>query len=185
MTTYTELENLTVKSGDGLNFAYRDTGGDGRPVVLFQHFRGNLDNWDPALIDDLAVNKRVITFDYEGVGGSEGRIAHTIAETAEGSLRFLDAMSLEQVDILGFSIGSFVAQEIALTRPSIAKGRARIVGPKGCPWHAWMGRRGDRRGGHASDVTRGVRQRLLCAIRREQTGRSKGTRTDVRAQRGP
>ena len=107
--------------GDGLSFAYRDTGGDERPVVLFQHFRGNLDNWDPALIDDLAAKRRVITFDYEGVGGSEGRIAHTIAETAEGSLRFLDAMNLEQVDVLGFSIGSFVAQEIALTRPSMAQ----------------------------------------------------------------
>ena len=139
MTTYAELENLTVKSGDGLSFAYRDTGGDGRPVVLFQHFRGNLDNWDPALIDDLAVNRRVITFDYEGVGGSEGRIAHTIAETAEGSLRFLDAMNVEQVDVLGFSIGSFVAQEIALTRPSMAR---KVVlassAPKGAPdMHGW------------------------------------------------
>jgi pimeloyl-ACP methyl ester carboxylesterase len=139
MTTYAELENLTVKSRDGLSFAYRDTGGDGRPVVLFQHFRGNLDNWDPALIDDLAVNRRVITFDYEGVGGSEGRIAHTIAETAKGSLGFLDAMNLEQVDVLGFSIGSFVAQEIALTRPSMTR---RVVlassAPKGAPdMHGW------------------------------------------------
>ncbi len=73
MTTYAELENLTVKIREtALGFAYRDTGGDGRPVVLFQHFRGNLDNWDPALIDDLAANRRVITFDYEGVAGSEG-----------------------------------------------------------------------------------------------------------------
>jgi pimeloyl-ACP methyl ester carboxylesterase len=139
MTTYAELENLTVKSVDGLSFAYRDTGGDGRPVVLFQHFRGNLDNWDPALIDDLAENRRVVTFDYEGVGGSEGRIAHTIAETAEGSLRFLDAMNLDQVDLLGFSIGSFVAQEIALTRPSVAR---KVVlassAPKGAPnMHGW------------------------------------------------
>src|SRR3984957_14026116 len=139
MTTYAELENLTVKSGDGIGFAYRDTGGGGRPVVLFQHFRGNLDNWDPALIDDLAASRRVVTFDYEGVGGSEGRIAHTIAETAEGSLKFLDAMHLEQVDVLGFSIGSFVAQEIALTRPSITR---KVVlassAPKGAPdMHGW------------------------------------------------
>src|ERR1700735_4917455 len=139
MTTYAQLENLTVDSGDGLRFAYRDTGGAGRPVVLFQHFRGNLDNWDPALIDDLAVNRRVITFDYEGVGASEGSIAHTIAETAESSLQFLDAMNLEEVDVLGFSIGSFVAQEIALTRPSMAR---KVVlassAPKGAPnMHEW------------------------------------------------
>jgi pimeloyl-ACP methyl ester carboxylesterase len=137
--TYAELPNLTVKTEEGLNLAYRDTGGAGRPVVLFQHFRGNLDNWDPALIDELAKNRRVITFDYEGVGGSEGAVAHTIAETAAGALRFLEAMNLEQVDLLGFSIGSFVAQEIALTRPAVAN---RVVlassAPKGAPgMHGW------------------------------------------------
>jgi pimeloyl-ACP methyl ester carboxylesterase len=139
VTTYAELENLRVKSESGLSFAYRDTGGDGRPVVLFQHFRGNLDNWDPALVDELAVNRRVITFDYQGVGGSDGNVAHTIDETAAGSLRFLDAMNLEQVDLLGFSIGSFVAQEIALTRPGVVN---RIVlassAPKGASgMHGW------------------------------------------------
>jgi pimeloyl-ACP methyl ester carboxylesterase len=139
VTTYAELENLSMSSEDGLSFAYRDTGGDGRPVVLFQHFRGNLDNWDPALVDHLAVNRRVITFDYEGVGGSEGDVAHTIGETAVGSLRFLDALNLEQVDLLGFSIGSFVAQEIALTRPQVVN---RIVlassAPKGASrMHGW------------------------------------------------
>jgi pimeloyl-ACP methyl ester carboxylesterase len=139
MTTYAELPNLTVKTDAGLAFAYRDTGGDERPYVLLQHFRGNLDNWDPALIDELAANGRVITFDYEGVGGSEGNVAHTIAETAVGALRFLDAMNLEQVDLLGFSIGSFVAQEIALTRPAVVN---RVVlassAPKGAPgMHGW------------------------------------------------
>jgi pimeloyl-ACP methyl ester carboxylesterase len=139
MPKYAELPNLSVKTAGGLSLAYRDTGGDGRPVVLFQHFRGNLDNWDPALIDELAANRRVITFDYEGVGGSEGSVAHTMAETAAGTLRFLDAMNLEQVDVLGFSIGSFVAQEIALTRPSVVN---RVVlassAPKGAPsMHGW------------------------------------------------
>ena len=139
MTTYAELENLSVKSEDGLSFAYRDTGGDGRPVVLFQHFRGNLDSWDPALVDELAVNRRVITFDYQGVGGSLGRIAHTIGETAAGSLRFLDTMNVEQVDLLGFSIGSFVAQEIALTRPgAVNKIVLASSAPKGAPgMHEW------------------------------------------------
>ena len=139
MTAYAELKNLSVQSEDGLNFAYRDTGGDGRVVVLFQHFRGNLDNWDPALVDDLAVNRRVITFDYEGVGGSEGAVAHTIGETAAGSLRFLDALNLQQIDLLGCSIGSFVAQEIALNRPGVVN---RIVlassAPKGASgMHGW------------------------------------------------
>src|ERR1700692_3514716 len=137
--TYAGLENLTVKSEGGPSFAYRDTGGAGRPLVLLHHFRGNLDSWDPALIDDLAANRRVITFDYEGVAGSEGNIAHTMAETAVSSLRFLDAMNLDRVDLLGFSFGSFVAQEIALTRPSMVN---RVVlasaAPKGGPdMHGW------------------------------------------------
>jgi pimeloyl-ACP methyl ester carboxylesterase len=139
MTTYAELPNLRVRTEQGLSLAYRDTAGVGRPVVLFQHFRGNLDNWDPALVDELAASRRVITFDYEGVGGSEGVVAHTIAETAAGALRFLDAIGFEQVDLLGFSIGSFVAQEIALTRPAVAN---RVVlassAPKGAPgMHGW------------------------------------------------
>ena len=139
MTTYAELPNLSVQSEEGLSLAYRDTAGDGRPVLLLQHFRGNLDSWDPALIDELASNRRVITFDYEGVGGSQGVVAHTMAETAAGVLRFLDAMNLEQVDLLGFSIGSFVAQEMALTRPSAVN---RVIlassAPKGAPnMHGW------------------------------------------------
>ena len=137
--TYADLPNLRVESEGELGFAYRDTGGDGRPVVLLQHFRGNLDNWDPALVDDLAANRRVITFDYQGVAGSDGNVAHTIAETAVSSLRFLDAMNLDLVDVLGFSIGSFVAQEIALTRPSVVN---RVIlasaAPKGGPdMHGW------------------------------------------------
>jgi len=139
MTSYAELPNLSVKTAEGQSRAYRDTGGGGRPVVFLQHFRGNLDNWDPALVDALAAGRRVITFDYEGVGGSEGAVAHTMAETAAGALRFLDAMNLEQVDLLGFSIGSFVAQEIALTRPGVVN---RVVlassAPKGAPgMHGW------------------------------------------------
>jgi pimeloyl-ACP methyl ester carboxylesterase len=139
MTAYSELQNLSVTAAGGVNLAYRDTGGDGRPVLLLQHFRGNLDNWDPALVDELAANRRVITFDYEGVGGSEGTVAHTMAETAAGALSFLDAMNLEQVDLLGFSIGSFVAQEIALVRPSVVN---RVIlassAPKGArDMHGW------------------------------------------------
>jgi pimeloyl-ACP methyl ester carboxylesterase len=139
MTTYAELPNLNLKTNTGLSLAYRDSGGDGLPIVLFQHFRGNLDNWDPALVDELAKSRRVIAFDYEGVGGSEGTVASTMAQTAAGALAFLDALNLERIDLLGFSIGSFVAQEIALTRPAVAN---RVVlassAPKGAPdMHGW------------------------------------------------
>ena len=89
------------------------------PLVLFQHFRGNLDSWDPALIDALAAGRRVITFDYAGVGGSTGTTASTMGEMAREAIAFIAALELGQVDLLRFSIGSFVAQEVTLIRPAI------------------------------------------------------------------
>jgi pimeloyl-ACP methyl ester carboxylesterase len=108
-------------------------------LVLLQHFRGNLDNWDPALIDALASTRRVVTFDNVGVGGSTGITPGTVTEMAHGAVAFLEAMDLQSADILGFSIGSFVAQEIALIRPSMVH---RLVlassAPRGAAgMHGW------------------------------------------------
>jgi pimeloyl-ACP methyl ester carboxylesterase len=89
--------------------------------VALQHFRGNLDNWDPALIDALAHGRRVITFDNQGVAASTGTTPSTIAQMALDAIDFIDALGVGQVDLLGFSIGSFVAQEIALVRPSTVR----------------------------------------------------------------
>src|SRR5712671_5195243 len=118
---YSDLANETVSAANGLDYAYRDTGGrEGEvPLVLLQHFRGNLDNWDPALIDALAATRRVITFDNSGVGGSAGTTPDTVEQMARDAIAFIAAMGFGQVDLLGFSIGSFVAQQIALTRPAI------------------------------------------------------------------
>jgi pimeloyl-ACP methyl ester carboxylesterase len=118
------LANQTVNAANGVDYAYRDTGG-GRegelPLVLLQHFRGNLDNWDPALIDALASTRRVVTFDNAGVGGSSGTTPDTVEQMARDALAFITAMGLGPVDLLGFSIGSFVAQQIALVRPAIVR----------------------------------------------------------------
>jgi pimeloyl-ACP methyl ester carboxylesterase len=107
--------------------------------VLLQHFRGNLDNWDPALVDALARDRRVVTFDNAGVGGSTGTTPSTIAQMARDAIAFLEALELGEVDLLGFSIGSFVAQEIALTRPALVR---RLVlasaAPRGAAgMHGW------------------------------------------------
>jgi pimeloyl-ACP methyl ester carboxylesterase len=136
---YVDLPNLSVQTETGLRVSFRDTGGDGVPLVLLQHFRGNLDNWDPALVDELAANRRVVAFDNFGVGGSSGTVGRTIADMARGALTFLDAMNLDRVDLLGFSIGSFVAQEIALIRPSaLSKVVLASSAPKGAPgMHGW------------------------------------------------
>ena len=119
--TYSGLTNKLVGARNGVDYAYRDTGPDTVPLVLLQHFRGNLDNWDPALIDALASTRRVVTFDNAGVGGSSGTTPGTIGQMARDAIAFLAAMGLDQADLLGFSIGSFIAQEIALTRPGLVR----------------------------------------------------------------
>src|SRR6201998_4826200 len=149
---YSGLPNEWVSAANGIDYAYRDTGGDGVALVLLQHFRGNLDNWDPALIDDLASSRRVVTFDNAGVGGSTGTTPDTIEQMARDAIAFIAAMQFGQVDLLGFSIGSFVAQQIALTRPAIVR---RLVlasaAPQGAAgMHGWApGVHGG--GGNATD----------------------------------
>ena len=117
------LKNERVSAANDVIYAYRDTGGGegGVPLVLLQHFRGNLDNWDPALVDALAAGRRVVTFDNVGVGGSTGTTPDTIEQMARDAIAFLTAMDIGQADLLGFSIGSFVAQQIALVRPAIVR----------------------------------------------------------------
>jgi pimeloyl-ACP methyl ester carboxylesterase len=124
----------------GVDFAYRRFGHPGElPLVLLQHFRGNLDNWDPALTDALAAEREVILVDYPGVGSSTGEPSSTIAETARQLIAFTAALGLDRLDLLGFSIGGFAAQEIALIRPTLVR---RLIlaatGPKGAPgMHGW------------------------------------------------
>jgi pimeloyl-ACP methyl ester carboxylesterase len=122
VATYVDAEDQVLSASNGVDFAYRITGApDATPLVLLQHFRGNLDNWDPALIDALASGRRVITFDNRGVAASSGTTPCTVAQMALDAIDFIDGLDVGEVDLLGFSLGSFVAQEIALIRPSIAR----------------------------------------------------------------
>lgn len=137
--SYAQAPITTVSAANGIEYAYREVGEGGVPLVLLMHFRGNLDNWDPALVDALAQSRRVIAFDNTGVGRSSGRTPSTIAQMALDAIAFTDALNLARVDILGFSLGSFVAQEIALIRPALAR---RVVlasaAPQGAPgMHGW------------------------------------------------
>ncbi len=137
---YVDAENQMLAASNDISYAYRATGAsDATPLVLLQHFRGNLDNWDPALIDALALGRQVIAFDNRGVAASSGRTPNTIAQMALDAIDFIDALEAEEVDLLGFSIGSFVAQEIALVRPETVR---RVVlassAPQGASgMHGW------------------------------------------------
>ncbi len=137
--TYSELPNKVARGANGIDYIYRDAGDGPVPLVLLQHFRGNLDNWDPALIDALASSRRVVTFDNVGVGGSSGTTPNVVEQMAIDAIVFLSAMQFDRVDLLGFSIGSFVAQEIALIRPEVLR---KLVlassAPKGAAgMHGW------------------------------------------------
>jgi pimeloyl-ACP methyl ester carboxylesterase len=130
---------VRIGAGNGIEYAYREVGAGENALVLLQHFRGNLDNWDPALIDALATRRRVVTFDNAGVGASSGATPRTVTQMARDVIAFLDAMNLEKVDVLGFSLGSFVAQELALIRPGALR---RLVlassAPQGAAgMHGW------------------------------------------------
>jgi pimeloyl-ACP methyl ester carboxylesterase len=137
--TYSEFPNKLVSAANGVDYAYREAGDGGVPLVLLQHFRGNLDSWDPALVDALASGRRVVAFDNTGVGGSSGQTPDTVGQMARDAIAFIAALGLGQADILGFSIGSFIAQEIALIRPGIVR---RLVlasaAPQGAAgMHGW------------------------------------------------
>ena len=136
---YAGASTRRVTAGNAIEYAYRDTGDSAVPLVLLQHFRGNLDNWDTALIDGLAAERRVITFDNVGVAATTGRTPNTVEAMANDAIAFIEAMNLERIDLLGFSIGSFIAQEIALIRPDLLR---RVVlassAPQGAAgMHGW------------------------------------------------
>jgi pimeloyl-ACP methyl ester carboxylesterase len=145
-TLTTQISHNTAQTqrlrAAGVEFAYRRFGRPiDRPLVMLQHFRGNLDNWDPALTDGLATQREVILVDYPGVGSSSGAFGPAIADTASDMIAFITALGLDEIDLLGFSIGGFIAQQIALVRPTLVR---RLVlaatGPKGAPgMHGWRG----------------------------------------------
>ncbi len=113
---------------NGIRFAYRRFGKkEGVPLVFNIHILGNLDSWDPAVTNGLAQSREVILFSNAGVASSGGEVPHTFAEMAKNAGAFIDALGLTQVDILGFSIGSMVAQNIAMQRPDLVR-KLVIVG---------------------------------------------------------
>ena len=107
---------------NGIRFAYRRWGKRGDlPLVFNQHFTGNLDNWDPAVLDGLAREREVIIFNNAGVASSTGEVPNTFAGMAKNAEAFIDGLGLKKVDLLGFSIGGMVAQQITIDRPELIR----------------------------------------------------------------
>src|SRR5258707_10194119 len=113
-------QNQSVKARNGVTYAYRRFGPPSPgvpPLVMLQHFRGNLDDWDPLLLGALASRREVIPVDNAGVGLSSGTVPRTITEMARDALAFIDGLELTRIDLLGFSIGGMIAQELTLLFP--------------------------------------------------------------------
>jgi pimeloyl-ACP methyl ester carboxylesterase len=117
----------------GIRFAYRRFGKrDGVPLVLNMHFTGTMDHWDPLVTDGLAATREVILFDNAGISRSSGEVPTSVEEMAANAVAFIQALGLPKVDVLGFSLGGFVAQALAVATPSLVRRLILVgTGPRG------------------------------------------------------
>lgn len=130
--TYATVPTQFVEA-NGIKFAYRSYGKEGDiPVIYFNHLTANLDNCDPRIMDAIAENRQIISFDYRGVGATTGEQGTSIADMAKDAIAFIHALGYKQVDIVAFSMGGFITQELLLQEPALAR---KIIlagtGPRG------------------------------------------------------
>jgi len=132
ITSYAKAPARTITAG-GVTYAYRELGPKGGiPVVFFVHLAATLDNWDPRIIDPIARNHHVITFDNRGVGASTGEVPDSVEAMADDAYTFIRALGFDKIDVFSFSLGGFVAQDLIVKHPDLVR---RLVltgtGPRG------------------------------------------------------
>jgi pimeloyl-ACP methyl ester carboxylesterase len=132
VTSYAKAPARTVTTGD-TTYAYRELGPmGGVPVVFFVHLAATLDNWDPRIVDAIARNRHVITFDQRGVGASSGEVPDTIEAAADDAYEFITALGFDEIDVFSFSMGGMIAQDLIVKHPDLVR---RLVltgtGPRG------------------------------------------------------
>ena len=132
ITSYAKAPARTVSAG-GVSYAYRELGPKGGiPVVFFVHLAATLDNWDPRIIDPIAKNRHVITFNNRGVGASTGQVPDSIEAMAEDAYTFIKALGHEKIDVFSFSLGGMVAQALVAKHPELVRKLVLTgTGPKG------------------------------------------------------
>ncbi|KUM33245.1 alpha/beta fold hydrolase [Arthrobacter sp. EPSL27] len=120
-TSYAAAPTRSIDA-DGVSYAYRELGPKGGvPVVFFHHLGANLDNWDPRIIDPIAQEHHVVTFDNRGLGASTGAVPDSIEAMADDAATFIRALGFEEVDVFGFSLGGMVAQELIGKHPGLVR----------------------------------------------------------------
>ena len=132
ITQYAQAPARTVTAG-GVTYAYRELGPKGGiPVVFFVHLAATLDNWDPRIIDPIAENRHVITFDNRGVGASSGAAPDTVEAMADDAYAFITALGYDRIDVFSFSLGGMVAQALVVKHPELVRKLVLTgTGPKG------------------------------------------------------
>ncbi|MDI1308167.1 MAG: alpha/beta hydrolase, partial [Methylotenera sp.] len=119
-----KLETTATKyiEANGVKFSYRTLGQkSGTPLVFLQHFTGNMDAWDPAVVNAFAKTRLVIVFNNRGTGATDGVVADNIEQMTTDAYAFIQALGHKQVDLLGFSMGGFVAQQLAAKHPELVR----------------------------------------------------------------
>lgn len=132
-TTYATVPTQYITAANGISFAYRRLGESQEvPIIYFNHLTANLDNCDPRIMDGMAAHHEISSFDYRGVGSTSGRDARSIQDMAKDALAFIRALGFAKVDILAFSMGGFIAQELMAMEPTLVR---RLIlagtGPRG------------------------------------------------------
>ncbi|MWV48044.1 alpha/beta fold hydrolase [Rathayibacter sp. VKM Ac-2803] len=132
ITSYANAPAKTVTTA-GKTFAYRELGpAEEIPVVFFAHLAATLDNWDPRIVDAIAANRHVITFDQQGVGASGGTFPPTLEEAADDAYDFIRGLGHTRIDVFSFSMGGMIAQDLVVKHPALVR---RLVltgtGPRG------------------------------------------------------
>ena len=182
-SAYADASTRRVTADNAIEYAYRELGDGDVPLVLLQHFRGNLDNWDPALIDALAADRRVVTFDNVGVGATTGRTPNTVEAMAHDAIAFLEAMELQagrSARLLDRQLRR-AGDRAHPPRPAAAR-RARVLRTAGRGGDARLGAGGDRRGRCAGDEPAGIPLRLLRSDGHESRSRPASRRAHLRGR---
>ena len=120
-TSYKDALTRTI-TADGVDFAYRELGPkDDVPVIFFVHLAATLDNWDPRIVDAIAAKRHVITFDNRGVGASTGEVPDSIEAMAGDAFTFIQALGFDTIDVIAFSMGGMIAQDLVLEHPNLIR----------------------------------------------------------------
>jgi pimeloyl-ACP methyl ester carboxylesterase len=107
---------------NGVRFAYRNFGASSKvPLIFFQHFIGNIDDWDPAITNEMAKSRNVILFNNTGVASTNGETPDSVAQMTKDAISFINALNINKADVLGYSLGGFIAQQMAINAPGLIR----------------------------------------------------------------